>query len=67
MANPEHLEILKQGVEKWNAWRKAHPEIRPDLRDAFLCNTDFHKANFRNTDFFGANLSESYLTRQSHI
>jgi hypothetical protein len=22
MANPEHVEILKQGVEVWNQWRK---------------------------------------------
>ena len=27
MANPEHLEILKQGVEQWNKWRKEHPEV----------------------------------------
>ncbi len=26
MANPEHLAILKQGVEKWNKWREEHPE-----------------------------------------
>jgi len=28
MANPEHLEILKQGVEHWNKWREEHPEPR---------------------------------------
>ena len=31
MANPEHIEILKQGVEAWNKWRKENPEIKPDL------------------------------------
>lgn len=36
MANPEHLEILKQGEATWNQWRKDHPEIVPDLSDADL-------------------------------
>ena len=31
MANPEHLKILKDGVEVWNRWREEHPEIEPDL------------------------------------
>lgn len=31
MANPEHIEILKQGVEAWNQWRKDHPDVTPDL------------------------------------
>lgn len=31
MANQEHLDILKQGVEVWNKWRREHPEIEPDL------------------------------------
>src|SRR5437870_1491146 len=30
MANREHLEILKQGVEVWNTWRKQKQE-RGDL------------------------------------
>jgi hypothetical protein len=36
MANPEHLEILKQGVERWNTWRKERPDVGPDLRGAHL-------------------------------
>ena len=31
MANQEHLDILKQGVEVWNKWRKEYPKINPDL------------------------------------
>jgi hypothetical protein len=31
MANPEHVEILRQGVEAWSEWRLSHPEIEPDL------------------------------------
>jgi hypothetical protein len=34
MANQEHLDIRKQGVEVWNQWRQEHTDIRPDLRDA---------------------------------
>jgi hypothetical protein len=31
MINPEHLAILKQGVEIWNKWREENPDIMPDL------------------------------------
>jgi hypothetical protein len=36
MANPEHVAILKQGVEQWNKWRRKHPEVEPDLSEAGL-------------------------------
>ncbi len=36
MANPEHVEILKQGVTAWNRWRCEHPEVRPELSEAHL-------------------------------
>jgi len=36
MANPEHENILQQGVEKWNAWRQANPGIEPDLSNCFI-------------------------------
>lgn len=31
MANQEHFEILKQGWEVWNEWRRANGGIKPDL------------------------------------
>jgi hypothetical protein len=29
VATPEHLEILKQGAEVWNAWRRDNREVKP--------------------------------------
>lgn len=31
MANQQHIEILQQGVEKWNQWRAENQDIEPDL------------------------------------
>jgi len=61
MANQEQLEILKQGVKSWNMWRKQHPDIRIDLREAQfhsmdLCAIDLHKADLRGTSFVGSEL-----------
>jgi hypothetical protein len=44
MSNPEHLKILKQGVEAWNKWREENPDFRPnlsgaDLREAHLVSS----------------------------
>ena len=36
MANDEHVAILKQGVDAWNAWRRANLGTRPDLSGADL-------------------------------
>src|SRR5271157_5675409 len=58
MANPEHLKILKQGVEQWNKWRKEHPDIRPDLVGA-----DLEKAGLSGANLRGANLSRTNLRR----
>lgn len=57
MANPEHLEILKQGVEVWNKWRLENPEINPDLTISNLSGRYLRKVNFFGTDFTEANLS----------
>jgi hypothetical protein len=31
MANEEHLAVLRQGSEVWDAWRKKNPGVRPNL------------------------------------
>jgi hypothetical protein len=36
----EHVTILKKGVEAWNRWRVADPQIWPDLSGVYL--RDFH-------------------------
>lgn len=51
MANPEHLEILKQGVGIWNQWREKNPEIKPNLEGSDFSNKDFRGINFDDVNF----------------
>jgi hypothetical protein len=61
MANPEHLEILRQGVEAWNQWRRDHVEIWPDLSGENFSDASLGGANFMNTNLMGSNLSKMSL------
>jgi hypothetical protein len=61
MANPEHLEILRQGIEEWNRWRAGHPEIVPDLSSVKLRLAVLSDANFSRTDLSGADLKGATL------
>ena len=61
MANEEHFAILKQGVEVWNNWREENPEIKPDLSEADLTETDLRGVNFKKAFLMRANLSEANL------
>ena len=61
-ANPEHLKILQQGVEKWNAWRQANPGVIPVLSNADLRGlSDTTGVNLRGAIMRGANLSGVHL------
>jgi hypothetical protein len=62
MANEEHVALLKQGVEAWNAWRKESPNVIPnldgeDLRSANLRGAILSGADLTGADLTGANLS----------
>jgi len=61
MANQEHLDILKQGVETWNQWRQEHPEIRPDLNETDLSGTNLSNANLEEANLNKAVLSNANL------
>lgn len=61
MANPEHVDILRQGVEVWNAWRKRHHEIQPDLSGADLSRVILIAANLSNANLSRADLSHANL------
>jgi len=73
VANPEHVAKLKEGVEAWNAWRNANPQIRPYLSEANLAGANLSganlsqanlvRANLRRADLSGANLSQANPVR----
>jgi len=62
MANPEHLEILKQGVKTWNKWRFDHPEIKPDFAKHYLDSESGEYVYLKDAKFTGANFSEADFT-----
>jgi TIR domain-containing protein/pentapeptide repeat protein len=61
MADREHVDILMQGVEAWNQWRRKHPETRPDLSSADLSLAKLHKVDFHGTNLIRANLTSTNL------
>jgi TIR domain/Pentapeptide repeats (8 copies) len=73
MANPEHLAILKQGVEVWNRLMVESPKLPIDLRRADLAGMDLtgiklmsawlDEANLQRTDLRSSDLRSVSLRR----
>jgi hypothetical protein len=74
MAKDEHVDILRQGVSKWNAWRDKEPSVYPDLSgldfyDVFLGNDNLYDipavygANFDNCNLRNAKMRDREFDR----
>ena len=67
MADQQHLNKLKLGIEAWNKWRGEEYLVRPDLSEADLSGADLSEADLggvylARADLSGANLARAELT-----
>jgi uncharacterized protein YjbI with pentapeptide repeats len=65
MANQDHLDKLREGVNAWNRWRKDHPQITPDLSGAELTGANLQRANLTATNLRDASLLRADLKEAS--
>ncbi len=65
MANPEHVEIVMQGADVIEAFRKKSEGIRFDLANADLSGANLIKANLSGADLSRADLSGADLIKAS--
>jgi len=61
LANPEHIEKLREGVDAWNQWRSQNPKITPDLSSAELNLKNLSRTHLNRADLSRANLSRASL------
>lgn len=71
MANLEHFNLLRRGVQAWNEWREKEPDVEPDLssaklsdiylRGAYLAGVNLNRANLKRTNLIQANLKRARL------
>ena len=58
----EQLDVLRQGWQTWNDWRKRHPQVIPVLRKANLAAADLSNANLAGADLSWADLYQADLS-----
>ena len=63
MANPEHLAILKRGVEEWNKWLGENRGTAPDLSRAELPGASLGGVQLTGANLCGANLLNANFSK----
>lgn len=61
MADPKHLDVLRQGPDFWNLWRDATGALEPDLSGADLGRAYLPGVDLADADLSGANFVSAYL------
>jgi uncharacterized protein YjbI with pentapeptide repeats len=61
MANPEHLALVRSGVEALNRFAREHEDVALDLEGADLRGLDLRDARLQAARLAGANLAGSDL------
>lgn len=62
MADAGHVDIVQDRVESWNAWRRVHSKVVPDLTGADLSDLNLVGANLARADLSGAKLTGTNLS-----
>ena len=65
MANPEHVELVKQGADAIREWREKNPDGRMDLEGADLSWLDLQAADLNGADLRSAKLIGTNLCQAS--
>lgn len=63
MADEQHLEILRQGVNVWNQWRKNNRGIKPCLNQANLNHASLYQADLNCADLQRADFQRAFLNK----
>ncbi|MDY0170350.1 MAG: toll/interleukin-1 receptor domain-containing protein [Thermoguttaceae bacterium] len=63
MANPEHVELVRRGVDVIRAWRAENPAVLLDLSGANLSGANLSGANLSGANLSGADLRGANLRR----
>ena len=58
MAKREHVKILEQGAEVWNAWRDKNPYVQVNLNAVELGEVELKGVNLDSAQLIGAHLNE---------
>lgn len=61
---PEYVEILEQGVEAWDEWRKKNGYAKLSLKGANLAEKELNGINFSNVDLSAEIPHECFLRQQ---
>jgi hypothetical protein len=61
MANPEQVELIGRGVERWNAWRRRRLIASPSLYGVNLSANNLRGVDLRGADLRYANLARAHL------